>query len=202
MHEVNSLEQLLDRYGQVVPAALTKQQTTLHPHYRALIEASPFCVLGTVGPAGVDCSPRGDAPGFVRIVDEQTLELPDRRGNNRLDSLRNIVANPQVSLLFLIPGRKETMRVSGQAVICIDPDVLASHEVAGKVPVTVLRIHVESAFYQCGKALLRSGLWQPDEWSDISQLPSTGTISAAFNPGVDSVEYDAALEQRMKDQMY
>ncbi len=113
MHDVTTLEQLLALYDETVPGAIAKQQTTLHPHYQALIQASPFCAIATAGPGGLDCSPRGDAPGFVRVVDESTLELPDRRGNNRLDSLRNIIANPRIALLFLIPGRRESMRVNG-----------------------------------------------------------------------------------------
>lgn len=202
MAEITELDELLALYGQPPEGAITKEQPVLGEHYRKLIEASPFCALATVGPAGLDCTPRGDGPGFVRVVDERTLELPDRRGNNRLDSLRNILSDPHVGLLFLIPGRKETMRVNGRAVITTDPDTLASHAVDGKAPATVIRITVETAFYQCGKATMRSGLWDPDAWPDIDHLPSTGAISGAFRPGLDVDDYDANLDRNLRNSMY
>lgn len=202
MAEVTDIDQLRALYGETVLGAITKEQEVIGDHYRALIEASPFCALATIGPDGLDCTPRGDEPGFVRVVDERTLELPDRRGNNRLDSLCNIISNPFVALLFLIPGRNETMRVSGRAVILDAPDVLAAHTVDGKPPATVLRIHVDTAFYQCGKAMLRSNLWDASKWADISHLPSTGTISASFRDGVDVDDYDANLDRRLRESMY
>ena len=202
MADITTLDDLLARYGEASEGSLAKEQTVIGDHYRALIEASPFCALATIGPDGLDCTPRGDAPGFVTVVDETTLELPDRRGNNRLDSLRNIIADPRVALLFLIPGRKETMRVNGRATITIDADVLAAHAVDGKEPATVIRIDVEAAYFQCGKATMRSALWQPERWASIDHLPTTGAMAATFRPTIDADDYDANLDQGLRDTMY
>lgn len=202
MATITTLDELLGLYGEPPPGAITKERTEIGAHYRALLEAAPFCALATVGGEHVDCTPRGDDPGFVRVVDEHTLEMPDRRGNNRLDSLRNILEDPRVALLFLIPRRNETMRVTGRASITTDPATLARHAVGDKEPTTVIRVAVERAYYQCGKALMRSHLWQPDEWPAIDHLPTTGTISASFNEGVDAADYDATLEARLRDSMY
>jgi len=202
MAEITDLHDLLALYGQSPEGAIAKEQPVIGEHYRALIESSPFCALATVGPDGLDCTPRGDDPGFVRVVDERTLEMPDRKGNNRLDSLKNILSDPHVALLFLIPGRKETMRVNGRATIVTDAETLAAHAVDGKAPATVIRIAVDTAFYQCGKATMRAGLWDPDRWPALSRLPSTGTISATFRQGVDVEDYDRHLERRLREDMF
>ncbi len=202
MAEIRDLDDLLARYGRSSEGAIAKEQSLIGEHYRSLIEASPFCALATIGPEGLDCTPRGDAPGFVRVIDETTLEMPDRKGNNRLDSLRNIVANPFVALLFLIPGRNETMRVNGQAVIIDDPEAREAHAVDGKTPTTVIRVHVDTAYFQCGKAMMRSNLWAPERWAEISNLPTTGEMSASFRDGVDAAEYDANAERHLRDTMY
>src|SRR5690606_35579931 len=141
------------------------------PVYRALIEAAPFAVLATNGPDGLDCSPRGDGPGFVDVRDETTLLLPDRRGNNRIDSLRNIVHDPRVALLFLIPGMGETLRVNGRASISVDPDLLARFAVSERAPRTVLIISVDTVFFQCSRAILRSHLWNPESHVARASLP-------------------------------
>lgn len=202
MHEVTKLDDLLALYGRSPEGALTKEQAVIGEHYRSLIEASPFCALATTGPGGLDCTPRGDAPGFVKVIDERTLEMPDRKGNNRLDSLRNILDDPNVALLFLIPGRNETMRVNGQAVITTDPETLEVHAVEGKLPATVVRVAVDTCYFQCGKAPMRSNLWNPAEWADISELPTTGAISASFRDGVDVADYDSKLEQNLRNDMF
>ncbi|MEM7275992.1 MAG: pyridoxamine 5'-phosphate oxidase family protein [Actinomycetota bacterium] len=202
MDRITELDDLLARYGSASVGSKAKEQSVIGDHYRDLIEASPFCALATVGPDGLDCTPRGDDPGFIRVIDERTLELPDRKGNNRLDSLRNVIDDPRVSLLFLIPGRNETMRINGTAEIIVEPAVLASHAVGGRAPTTVLRITVDRAYFQCGKAPMRSGIWDPDRWPDISGLPTTGTISSSFRDGVDVAEYDATLDQRLRETMY
>ena len=134
MTAITSLEELHRLYGEPSEASLVKVVGTITPHYRALIEASPFAVLATIGPEGLDCSPRGDKPGFVRIQDERTLVMPDRRGNNRVDSLRNIVRDPRVALLFLMPGSGTTLRVNGTAILETDPALLASFAVEEKAP--------------------------------------------------------------------
>jgi PPOX class probable FMN-dependent enzyme len=190
-------------YGAPSEAALLKQTDHLHPHYQAMIRLAPFAVLATVGTLGVDVSPRGDAPGFVEIQDARTLLLPDRRGNNRIDSLRNIVADPRVALLFLIPGVGETLRVNGRAEISTDPDLLERFTVAGKPPRSVVVVRVTAAFFQCTKALVRSGLWRAESQVARSALPSTGTILADISANrVGGAEYDQAAPARVRETLY
>ena len=136
-------------YGAISPGAIAKEIDYVHPHYAAMIAASPFMVLATSGPGGLDASPRGDPAGFVHLADERTLLIPDRRGNNRTDSLRNIIHDPRVALLFLVPGCGETLRVNGRAVISVAPDLLARFEFRGTLPRSVLVVHVESVYFQC-----------------------------------------------------
>src|SRR6202045_2323717 len=182
-HVVTTMAQLEAMYGEVFPPAIVKEIDHVNAHYRAFIEAAPFFALATAGPDGLDCSPRGDAPGFVRVADAKTLMVPDRRGNNRIDSLRNIMRDPRVALLFLIPGIGETIRVMGRAALSIDPDLMASFAVNGKTPCCVIVVTVERVFYQCTKAIVRSKLWDPARHVDRKGLPSTGTILAALTAG-------------------
>src|SRR3954451_9126077 len=148
-HRVTSIAQLENLYGLPAGAAVFKEIDHVNTEYRAFIEAAPFFALASNGPEGVDCSPRGDEPGFVRVADQKTLLIPDRRGNNRIDSLRNIVRDPRVSLLFLVPGVSETIRVIGRAAISTDPALLESFIFAGKVPRSVIVVSIESAYFQC-----------------------------------------------------
>ena len=166
-----------------VPASTVKEVDRITPHYRALIEASPFVALATSGPEGLDCSPRGDRPGFVRVLDDRTLALPDRRGNNRIDSLRNIVRDPRVALLFLIPGSGTTFRVNGRALVSTDAELLASLAVDGQAPRTAIVISVETAYFQCARAIFRSELWNPARHVDPATLPSAGEILGALSAG-------------------
>lgn len=202
-HTITTVEQLESLLGEPSPAALSKEIGFLHPHYRALIEASPFAVLATTGPGGLDASPRGDAPGFVIVDSETTLLLPERRGNNRADSLRNIVADPQVALLFLIPGLGETLRVNGRASITSEPAVLARFEVQGVCPRCVVRIEVDTVFFQCARAIQRSGLWQPAAPDFRERLPTPGQILAALTDGnFDGATYDRELPARQRATLY
>ena len=181
---IQDLDQLQAIYDlPVSPAALVKEVDQIIPEYQALIQASPFVALATVGPEGLDCSPRGDGPGFVRVADPKTLILPDRRGNNRLDSLRNIVRDPRVALLFLIPGSGTTMRVNGRAVISADADLLASFAVDGVAPRSAILVTVETAYFQCARAILRSKLWTGEEQVEPGALPSPGAMLAALSGG-------------------
>jgi hypothetical protein len=201
-HIIRDVAGLRALYGEPMGAAVTKQVDHLHPHYQALIRASPFCVLATVGDT-VEITPRGDAPGFVEIADPHTLLLPDRRGNNRIDNLRNIVADPRVTLLFLIPGVGETLRVIGTAQISVDPALLARFVVNNQLPKSVLVIKVQSCFFQCAKALMRSKLWDPAIQIPRTALPSNGTILADITRGeFNGPEYDKIAPQRLKDTMY
>jgi PPOX class probable FMN-dependent enzyme len=200
---VTSLADLEALYGKPVEASLVKETDRIVPTYRALIEAAPFATLATRGPEGLDCSPRGDGPGFVRIADEKTLLLPDRRGNNRIDSLRNIVHDPQVALLFLIPGIGETLRVNGRAAISVDPALLDSFMVDGKAPRTVLVIDVETIFFQCSRAIVRSDLWNPEKHVARSALPSAGQILARLSENrIGGEAYDHGLPERVRTTLY
>jgi PPOX class probable FMN-dependent enzyme len=198
---VTSLDQLEALYGEVNTASRVKETDRLTPEYRAFIEGAPFAALATMGPEGLDCSPRGDEPGFVRVRDERTLMLPDRRGNNRIDSLRNVLSDPRVALLFLIPGVGETLRVNGRARISVAPDLLASFEVQGKQPRSVLVIAVETVFFQCSRAIVRSRLWDPIERKK-RPVPSAGEMLAALSAGFDGQAYDEALPARMRQTLY
>ena len=202
-HLIQDLDTLLACYGEPVGAAVAKELPYIHPHYRRFIEAAPFVSVATSGPGGLDNSPRGDAPGFVRVVDERTLMLPDRRGNNRLDTLRNVLADPRIALLFLIPGVGETLRVNGRAVISVDPALLDAFAVDGKPPRSVLVVTVDSVYYQCSKALVRSKLWDPATRIERSALPSTGTMIGDISRGsIDAATYDRELPARVQAQLY
>mgnify|MGYP005998693761 FL=1 len=187
----------------LAPASTVKVAAAITPDYAALIAASPFAVLATAGPEGLDCSPRGDQPGFVRVADPRTLILPDRRGNNRIDSLRNIVRDPRVALLFLIPGSGTTLRVNGRAVISADPDLLASFSVDGHAPRTAIVITVEEIYFQCARAIIRAKLWDPDTRVDPESLPTPGAILAALTAGaVGGARYDADWPERAAKTMW
>jgi PPOX class probable FMN-dependent enzyme len=180
---ITTMDQLRALYDAPSDVSTAKEIDHVSEHYRAFIEAAPFFTLATCGPDGLDCSPRGDAPGFVRVADPQTLLVPDRRGNNRIDSLRNIVRDPRVALLFLIPGIGETIRVVGRAALSIDPDLRTSFAVNGKAACCVIVVTVEQVFYQCTKAIIRSKLWDPARHADRKSLPTTGAILAAHTGG-------------------
>jgi len=190
-------------HAPLAPASTFKVAASVTPDYAALIAAAPFAVLATSGPEGLDCSPRGDRPGFVRIADPRTLILPDRRGNNRIDSLRNIVRDPRVALLFLIPGSGTTLRVNGRAVISADPDLLTTFTVDGHAPRTALVITVEAIYFQCARAIIRAGLWDPESRIDPASLPSPGAILAALTAGaVGGQRYDADWPERAAKTMW
>ncbi|MCA8932900.1 MAG: pyridoxamine 5'-phosphate oxidase family protein [Rhodospirillaceae bacterium] len=202
-HDVTSEAQLDEIYGAVHEVSLLKEIDHVSDHYRTFIDASPFVLIATAGPEGLDCSPRGDPAGFVRVADPKTLLIPDRRGNNRVDSLRNIVRDPRIGLLFLIPGVGETLRVNGRARISTDPELRAGFEMQGKLPASVIVVAVERVYFQCPKALVRSRLWSSDVQIPRSALPSSGTILQALTENrVEAQTYDAAYPQRIKETIY
>jgi len=202
-HHVATLEALEALYDKPHGPSLVKEIDHIDANYRKFIEAAPFFALATVGPEGLDCSPRGDAAGFVRVRDEKTLLIPDRRGNNRIDSLRNIVGDPRVALLFLIPGVGETIRVIGRASISTDPSLAESFMVNGKAPRTVIVVAVERVFSQCSKAIVRSKLWDPSLQVDRASLPTAGTILADISGGkIGGPEHDRGQPQRIKETLY
>ena len=202
-HLIDDPAELEALYGSVDARSVDKEVACIHPHYAAMIRAAPFCVLATAGPDGLDASPRGDQPGFVEIVDDTTLLIPDRRGNNRIDSLRNILVDSRVALLFLIPGIGETLRVNGRAAISVAPNLLQRCVMAGKPPHSVLVIRVDSVFFQCSRALVRAELWNPETHLPRGALPSTGSmLSALSKDRFDAGGYDAALAERVKTTLY
>lgn len=202
-HRICDVERLEKLYGAPSGAAVEKEIDYLHPHYQKLIAASPFFVLATGSSDGMDASPRGDAPGFVVVEDEKTLLIPDRRGNNRVDSLRNIIANPRVALLFLIPGIGETLRVNGRAEISTDPALIGRFVVGGKPPRSVIVVHVDTVFFQCARAIFRSKLWDSAQHVDRRSLPSLGTIVSDVTEGrFDGKEYDKGLYERLQGALY
>jgi len=202
-HLITDLQALEAIYGRPAIASLKKEVDYLHPLYRKLVEASPFAVLATNGPDGLDASPRGDPAGFVRVCDEETLLLPDRRGNNRIDSLRNIIHDPRVALFFLVPGVGETLRINGDATISTDPALLEQFSFSGKLPASVLIIKVRRVFFQCSRAVLRSQLWNPTLHVERSLLPSAGAILEALsNAEIDGAKYDSDLPERVQKTMY
>ena len=202
-HWIDTPAQLAALYGQPSEAALRKESPRLIEPYRRLLEASPFLVLATSGPGGLDASPRGDPAPAVVVQDDRTLLLPDRRGNHRLDSLRNIVADPRVALLCLVPGTSETLRINGRARLSTDPALLARLAMDGKPPATVVVVQIELVFFQCARALVRAGLWLPATWPDRSGLPTAGQmLTAATGGSFDGAAYDAALPARQRDSLY
>jgi len=202
-HLITTIEALEAIYGTPLKRSLAKEIGCISEHYRAFIEKAPFVALATCGPEGLDCSPRGDPAGFVRVVDEKTLMIPDRRGNNRIDSLRNLVRDPRMSLLFLIPGVNETMRINGRAHISVDPALCASFEIQGKLPRSVLVVTVERIYFQCQKALVRSRLWDPQAQIPRSDLPSTGQMLEALSEAdFDGTEYDRNYSKHLEKTIY
>ncbi|MQR01424.1 pyridoxamine 5'-phosphate oxidase family protein [Glaciimonas soli] len=200
---LTTIEQLEKIYGQPHERAINKEITFVNEDYRAFIEFSPFVVLATAGPEGLDCSPRGDTPGFVRIIDQHTLAIPDRIGNNRMDSLRNIISDPHLALLFVVPGVGETLRVNGRGRISDDAALLESFAVDGKLPRTVILVDVEAVYFHCSKAFARSKLWDPTRHVERSRLPSAGAIHRRLNgESFDADAYDLAQIERMRNSLY
>jgi PPOX class probable FMN-dependent enzyme len=208
-HPITSPEQLMALYpNPVAPASIHKEIDHVDANYAALIAASPFFVLATNGPDGLDCSPRGDQPGFVTVRDTKTLLIPDRKGNNRLDSLKNILFDPRIGMLFLVPGYGETLRVNGVASLSSDPELCAGFEMAGKLPACVIVVTVESVYFQCSRAVVRAELWNAERHVDRSSVPSAGTILrdiTARNAAVETFDgeaYDKALPERVRATLY
>ena len=203
MSKITTVAELEALYGIPSEASTVKEVERLTPHYRAYIEASPFMALATSGPEGLDCSPRGDLAGFVRVHDTRTLMLPDRRGNNRVDSLRNIVRDPRVGLLFLIPGSGSTLRVNGRARLSTDPALLDSFVMEGKAPRSVTVIAVDSVYFQCARAIIRSDLWNPAKHVAAKDLPTPGQILASITDArVGGEEYDRVWPLKAKETMW
>ena len=197
IEDISALEAI---YGAPMKTALDKVATRITPVYRRWIEAARFCVLSTVGPEGTDGSPRGDDGPVVAVQDEATLLLPDWRGNNRVDSLRNILRDGRVSLMFMVPGSGNVVRVNGTAVLAVEPALLARFERDGKQPRSVVVVTVGEAYFQCAKAIMRSGLWRGADES--AGLPTAGEMIRAGDPAFDAESYDDGYAEYAKPRMW
>ena len=203
MSIIRTVAELEALYDSPVPTSITKEIDHLTDQHRAYIHASPFVIVATSGAGGLDCSPRGDPPGFVRVVDQRTLLMPDRRGNNRLDTLRNLVADPRIGLLFLIPGIGVTLRVNGTAELSTDLALRESFAIDGKLPTTVIIVTTTAVYTQCPKALIRSSLWDASRHRNPAELPSVGEIMEAITAGaIDGKALDAAYPERLRQTIY
>jgi uncharacterized protein len=203
MSAIGSEQALRELYGHPGERAVAKEQPRLDAHCRAFIAHAPFLVMGTAGADGrCDVSPKGDAPGFVQVLDDQRLAIPDRPGNNRLDGLRNVLDNPHVALIFFIPGREDTLRVNGRAAISRDEALLDRLAVEGKRPQTVLLVDVEQAFMHCPRAFKRAGLWDPQRWPDASAVASMQRMIWDLLPtkpaGQTVEQYERESQERLK----
>ncbi|MBX9470105.1 MAG: pyridoxamine 5'-phosphate oxidase family protein [Rhizobium sp.] len=199
---IGSVEELKAVYGEVTEASIAKVTTSLTPAYRRMIEMSPFVALATVGPEGLDCSPRGDRGAVFRVEDENTLALPDWRGNNRIDSLLNIVRDPRVALMFLIPGSNSVMRINGRAVVSVAPDLLASFEMEGRHPRSVVVVTIDEAYFQCARAVMRAELWNAERRIEPTDLPSPGDMLKAAKADFDRDSYDREWPARAAKTMW
>lgn len=200
---IRDADELSALYGPALERSVRKQLDHLDEYCRAFIAASPLLLIGTLGGDLADVSPRGDFPGFAKAADDHTLLIPDRRGNNRLDSLRNLVRNPAVGLLFIVPGVHETFRVNGDAVLSRDPALTAQFAVQGNAPRTVIVVTVKEAYIQCSRALVRADLWNPAKFAAPGSVPSMGTIMAKHTCGfVDAQAFDEEAKARVPKTLY
>lgn len=203
MRRIETVAELEALYGFPGETSLVKELDHIIPEYAAFIEASPFLALASAGPEGLDCSPRGDLAGFVRIHDPRTLVMPDRRGNNRADSLKNIIRDGRVGLLFLVPGSGTTLRVNGDAYVTDDAELCKSFAMEGRAARTVTVIQVRSVYFQCARAIHRSELWNPAKHVDPKSLPTPGKIlEVTSRAAIDGAAYDAEWPERAKKSMW
>jgi uncharacterized protein len=202
MHKIKTLRELLTLYKQPLATSVNKETPVINDAYRKLIRCSPFLTIASVGEQGMDCSPRGDHPGFVEIISDKQIAIPDRRGNNRLDTLKNIVVDPRVALLLMIPGYNETLRINGRAHISVEPRLLQKMAVDNRQPVTAIVITVDALYFQCARALKRSGLWRSENHVDRKTLPTAGELIKSVVHEFDDEKYDNDLPDRQAKTLY
>lgn len=202
MSVVRTVAELEAIYGETSEASRIKVSHRLTEGYRRLVEASPVVALATCGPKGLDCSPRGDPGQVISIRDDRTLLLPDRRGNNRIDSLRNIVRDGRVALLFLIPGSNSTLRINGTAEISVEPELLASLAMEGKPPRSAIVITIGEVYFQCARALMRARIWEQQVWPNVSALPTAGNLMRELKQDFDGRTYDREWPERAKNSLW
>ncbi|HZJ82039.1 MAG TPA: pyridoxamine 5'-phosphate oxidase family protein [Guyparkeria sp.] len=202
-YQIHTIDELETLFGTPGEAAIRKEVDRLVPVYQRMIEASPFYVMATQGVDGLDSSPRGDPAGFVAVLDDRHLALPERRGNNRVDSLRNLVEDPRIGLLFLVPGKNETLRVNGRARITTDPALMKRTAMRGKPPQCVIVVEIETVYFQCARAMLRARLWDPASQTLAEQTPSAGEMLAGMPEStIDGAAYDEELDERQQRTLY
>jgi hypothetical protein len=200
---IRTQAELEAHYGPINPNALRKETDRLTPAYRRWIERAPFFAMATSGPGGLDCSPRGDPAGrLFHILDDRTLLIPDRRGNNRLDTLKNLIADPRVALLFLVPGINECLRIAGRAVVTTEAALRSRFDRQGKQPTMVIVVSIDAVYFQCARALMRAELWEPSKQVPRSAVPTAGEMSKSADATFDPVTYDADLLARQKATLY
>ena len=200
---ITNKSELRSTYREPNERAHQKVLDRLDQHCRDFIALSPLCIISSLGVDGLqDTSPRGDPPGFVATLDDRTLLIPDRPGNNQVDSMQNVIANPQVGLLFLVPGMNETLRVSGRAEIVTGEELLAPLSVKGRPPLSGLRVTVEEAFLHCGRALIRSRVWDPEAQIDRSSFPTYGQVLADQIKGANAQEIDSSEDEANRERLY
>jgi PPOX class probable FMN-dependent enzyme len=200
---VTSIDGLAEHYGEPTERVVKYELEHVNSAGRAFIAASPFLVVATGSQRGFDCSPKGDQPGFVTVLDDaRTLLIPDRRGNNKLDGLKNLIEDSRIGLIFFVPGANETYRVNGRACISVNSDLKRPFAVNGAEPTAVIIVTVQQTFHHCARALLRSSLWKAAANGRPAEVPTMGDFAAACNPATDSVAYDAAYNQRVPNELY
>jgi uncharacterized protein len=200
---IENRQQLRERYGEPMERAVKKELARLDRHCRNFIALSPFLVIASADPSGrCDASPKGDAPGFVRVLNDTTLLIPDRLGNNRVDTLGNLLQHPGIGLIFFVPGVNETLRVNGRATVTSDPELLEPLAVNGKVPRSGILIHAEEIYFHCGKALIRSDLWNPDKRVPRGAWPSLGRIIAEQIGVMDPDEAERQTAESYRTRLY
>jgi len=203
MDEIETIEDLENLYGPAVPNAIKKETSFLTPDYRKWLEKSPFFAIASIGPDGLDCSPRGDPAGaLITVLNDKQLLIPDRRGNNRLDTLKNIVFDPRISLLFMIPGINETLRIKGRAAISTNPGLIRLFDIDGKTPKSVISVDIDAVYFQCARALKRAGLWESENLTSNQDVPTAGQMAQSAIPGFDGQAYDEELQARQKKTLY
>lgn len=198
MTTITSIEQLREIYNNPSEASQIKVTKRLTPEYRQMVEASPFMALASSGPEGLDCSPRGDLGGVVRVKDDATVLLPDWKGNNRVDTLENIIRDPRVALMFLIPGSNSVIRINGRAVISVEPQLLESFVMDGKHPRSVVVTTIDEVYFQCARAVMRADLWNPQHFLPASELPTAGQMLKGAKADFDQESYDREWPERAK----
>jgi PPOX class probable FMN-dependent enzyme len=203
MSTIDTPDKLRALYGHATGRAVSKEITKLEPHSKRFIELSPFLVMATSRPDGLaDASPKGDHPGFVQVIDDETVAIPDRPGNNRLDTMENILVNPAIGLIFFIPGVNETLRINGTAAINDDPDLLQRFEVNGKLPKTVFVVKAQEVYLHCAKALMRSKLWSPDAHAPERPIPSMAQMLRDQTTDEVELESQEDMEARYQNVLY